>query len=423
MATYSDEPARPLALAPSCPLVLDALCVALLAKDPAKRPQTAEAVLRSFEDFLEGAKEREMRALEAHRLCELAKEPANRSRELDAFQHGRAEAARELLRRMKPWDSAETKSGAWALEDEADAAEREQATALARVIELYTKALGYDSASAEAHRGLAELYFHQAAKAEQRRNPAARIHYEALLAEHDDGRYAAALTAQATLVVESVPPGARVVARPYAPNQRVLVLGEPIELGVTPVRARLAAGSWLLEVTHPGLSDVRHPLMLRRGSHHATSVTMQTSSDIGEGFVFVPRSTVLLGGDAEAHDGLAAQETLVDDFAIARVPVTFREYCTFLDDLELHDPEQARRRAPHAIRGGEDSVCIRATEGWRPDPRLIEGEAGRRFPESEGHFWNVPVMFVDWYDARAAPRAHPSGWRRLPRREDAQANG
>ena len=401
VATYTDEPERPLALAPSCPLVLDALCVALLAKDPAGRPQTAEAVVRSFEDFLEGAKEREMRGLEARRLCELAQVPVRRSRELDAFQTGRAEAARELLRRLKPWDSAATKSGAWALEDEAEAAERDEGASLARAIELYTKALGYDSACEEAHRGLADLYFHQAAKAEQQRKPAARIHYEALLAEHDDGRYAAALTAQATLVVESVPLGARIVARPYAPNQRVLVLGEPIELGVTPVRARLDAGSWLLEVTHPGFSDVRHPLMLRRGSHHATSVTMQTSADVGDGFVFVPRGTVVLGGDAEAYDGLAAQETLVEDFAIARSPVTFREYCMFLDDLERRDPEQARRRAPHPIRGGEDRVCIRTAEGWRPDPRLIEGEAGRRFPESEGHFWNVPVMFVDWYDARA----------------------
>ena len=94
--------------------------------------------MRSFEDFLEGAKEREMRGLEARRLCELAQVPVRRSRELDAFQTGRAEAARELLRRLKPWDSAETKSGAWALEDEAEAAERDEGASLARAIELYT---------------------------------------------------------------------------------------------------------------------------------------------------------------------------------------------------------------------------------------------------------------------------------------------
>jgi eukaryotic-like serine/threonine-protein kinase len=400
-ATYSDEPERPLAVAASCPLVLDALCVALLAKDPADRPQTAEAVVRSFEDFLEGAKERDMRALEARRLCELAQVPLRRSRELDAIQRGRAEAARELLRRAKPWDPPEAKRAAWALEDEADDAEHERATELAHAIELYTKALGYDSTCEQAHRGLADLYFDQATKAEQERRTAARIHYEALLIEHDDGRYAAVLTSQATLLVESVPPGARVVARPYAPNQRVLVLGEPIDLGETPARARLTAGSWSLEVTHPGFAAVRQPLLLRRGGHHTSSVTLRTQADIGEGFVFVPRGNVVLGGDTEAYDGLAAQEVLVGDFAIAVEPVTFREYCTFLDALERRSPEEAERRAPHEPRGGAGLVCARSEGGWRPAAHLIEGEAGRRFPEHDGHFWNVPVMFVSWFDARA----------------------
>ncbi len=400
-ATDLHAPERPLAIAGTCPLVLDALCVALLAKDPADRPQSAEAVARSFEDFLEGAKERDMRSLEARRLCALAQVPVRRSRELDAVQRGRAEAARELLRRVKPWDPPEAKRAAWALEEEAEQAEHDEATELARAIELYTKALGYDSACEEAHRGLADLYFDQATKAERERRTAARVHYEALLVEHDDGRYAAVLTAQATLVIESKPPGARVIARPYAPNQRVLVLGEPIDLGPTPSSARLGAGSWLLEMTHPGFGDVRHPLMLRRGTHHTASVTMRARDDIGEDFVFVPRSTVLLGGDAEAYDSLAAQEVLVEDFAIARNPVSFREYCTFLDDVELRDPAEAKRRAPHEIRGGEGLLCIRSEEGWRPAPHLIEGGASTRFPESDGHFWDVPVMFVNWYDARA----------------------
>ena len=400
-ATYAHEPERPSAVDGSCPLVLDALCLALLAKDPAARPQTAEEVLRRFEDFLEGAKEREMRSLEARRLCELAQVPVRRSRELDALQRGRAEAARELLRRARTWDPPEAKRTAWALEDEAEEAERDEATELARAIELYTKALGYDSACDEAHRGLADLYFDQATKADRERRAAARIHYETLLTEHDDGRYAAVLTAQATLVVESAPSGARVVARPYAPNLRVLVLGEAIELGPTPARARLGAGSWLVEVSHPGFEDVRQPLMLRRGTHHATSVTMRMPSEIGEAFAFVPRSTVVLGGDADAYDPLAPQELALDDFAIARDPVTFREYCTYLDDLARRDPEEAKRRAPHEVRGGGGALCVPTSQGFRPAAHLIEGEAGKRFPESEGHFWNVPVTFVSWYDARA----------------------
>ncbi|MDB5215965.1 MAG: protein kinase [Myxococcaceae bacterium] len=412
VATYSDEPDRPLALVPSCPLLLDSLCGALLAKDPAARPQTADLVARSFEDFLEGAKERELRAHEARRLSALAQVPLQRSRELDAHQRGRAEAARELLRRLKPWDPPETKSAAWALEDEADSAEREQATVLAHAIELYTKALGYDSTCVEAHRGLADLYFELATKAELERRPAAQVHYETLLGEHDDGRYAPVLSAQATIEVDSVPSGARLFARRYEPNQRVLVLGDIVDLGVTPAKARLRAGSWLLELRHNGFAEVRHPMMLRRGRHYTSSVTLRTPGEIGEGFAFVPGGNVVLGGDPDAYDGLSAQETRVEDFAIAREPVTLREYCMFLDDLQRDDPALAKLRAPREVRGSEGFLCVRDASGWRPAEHLIEGEAAKRFPEHAGHFWNVPVMFIDWYDARAYCR-----WR--SKRDDA----
>ena len=400
VATYSDEPDRPVAISSACPLLLDALCVSLLAKDPAARPPTAAAVARSLEDFLEGAKERELRSLEAQRLSTLAQVPLRRARELDALQRGRADAARELLRRVRPWDPPEAKRAAWALEDEADSAEREQAATLAQAIELYTKALGYDASCEEAHRGLADLYFAQATRADLERRPAARIHYEALLSEHDDGRYAALLTAQATLQVDTVPSGAHVVARPFRPNQRLLMLGDAIDLGVTPLRARLEAGSWLLELRRVGFADVRHPMLLRRGGHHETQVTLRTAAEIGDGFALVPRGTTVLGGDATAYDALPSQEQLVDDFAISVEPVTFRDYCTFLDDLELRDPEQARRRAPHEIHTN-GVLCTHDARGWRPAGHLIEGEAGKRFPERDGHFWNVPVMFIDWYDARA----------------------
>ena len=311
------------------------------------------------------------------------------------------EAAQQLLRRVKTWEPPEAKAAAWTLEEEADAAERDQAAALAHAIELYTKALGYDSACTEAHRGLADLYYEQAALAGEERRRAAQVHYEALLSEHDDGRYAAMLSAPATLDLDSDPPGASVTARRYEPRQRVMLLGEAITLGTTPLQTRLPAGSWLLELRHPAFTDVRLPVMLTRGGHEACRVTLRTSGELGEGNVFIPRGLALLGGDREAYDALPAQRIDVPDFAIAREPVTFREYCTFLDDLHLRDPAEALRRAPREARGAEGIIVVRDEGGYRPVPHLIEGEAARRFPEQDGHFWNVPVMFVDWFDARA----------------------
>jgi hypothetical protein len=63
---------------PSCPLVLEALCLRLLARDPADRPGSADEVAAEVEAFLDGVRERERRREEARRLAVLAEDPARR---------------------------------------------------------------------------------------------------------------------------------------------------------------------------------------------------------------------------------------------------------------------------------------------------------------------------------------------------------
>jgi serine/threonine-protein kinase len=113
---------------------------------------------------------------------------------------------------------------------------------------------------------------------------------------------------------------------------------------------------------------------------------------------------VAVGGDDDAYDSLPPQQAHVDDFAIAKFPVTFREYCAFLDDLERTDPSLARKRAPQEIRGSEGLVVVRTHDGWAPYEHLIEGDARAMFPYEKGCFWDVPVLLVDWFDARAYAR-------------------
>src|SRR5579884_2597298 len=81
LATIERVPRRPRDVAPSCPLLLEDLCVKMLAKDRDERPSSADQVAAEVEAFLEGAKERERRRSEATNLCERAKGPVLR------FQH------------------------------------------------------------------------------------------------------------------------------------------------------------------------------------------------------------------------------------------------------------------------------------------------------------------------------------------------
>ena len=406
LATMHDAPRRPSEVAPGCPLLLEDLCLSLLEKDPSKRPASADEIAERIEDFLDGAKETGRRAEEARKLCGQAKEPVARYHQFEGEQRRLAKQAKELLKPIRGWESVARKRPGWALEDLANKSEREQGLVLAQAIDLYSKALGYDAQCTEAHEGLAALYYARAQQSVEQRRPATQIYYETLVMQHDRGTYASLLRAESSLSIASNPSGAHVVVERYFEKDRILVPSEERYLGMTPVKnAAIAAGSYLVTLKREGFRDVRCPLLVPRGVCVETEVNLYTDTEIGESFIYVPGGTAILGGDDEAYSPLPRQERHVDDFAIARVPVTFREYCGFLDDLELEDPAMTRRRAPQDHRGSEGFVVVRGVEGrWEPYAKLIEGDARKKFPAEEGNFWRVPVCLVDWFDARAFAR-------------------
>src|SRR5262249_21490571 len=153
-----------------------------------------------------------------------------------------------------------------------------------------------------------------------------------LVSEFDVGKYAALLKADAALSVDSNPSGAAVLAYRYVEKDRVLVATEERYLGRTPLReARLNPGSYLIVLKRAGFRDVRYPIFLRRGAHHQGEVNLYTDAEIGEDFVYVPGGPFAAGGDPHAYDPLKRIEVEVADFAIARFPITYRDYCRFLD--------------------------------------------------------------------------------------------
>jgi eukaryotic-like serine/threonine-protein kinase len=402
VATCENTPTLPREIVPSCPLLLEDLCMELLQRDMSARPASADEVVRRVEEFVEGAKEKERRLEEARLLCRKAAEPASRFRQLETERQRLRAQAKQVLKSVKGWEPIDKKRHGWSLEDLADKEERESALVLADAIELYTKALGYDVDSAEARQGLADLFWLGARAAEEERRPATQLYYEALVAEYDTGPYAAILGAGARLSLRSTPSGARVVVQRYLERDRVMVLGETRYLERTPVvEAALDPGSYLVTLKMPGYRDARYPVLLARGSHHEAEVKLYTDAEIGEGFIYVPGGIAIFGGDPEAYDPLSRRVLAVQDFAIATFPVTMGSYCAFLDDIDRRSAEAFAKRAPHDLRGSEGLIVHRGPDGrWHPDPQIIEGDARKAFPLDE-HLERVPACLIDWFDAVA----------------------
>ncbi len=389
-ATITDQPRAPRAIDPDCPLVLEDLCLELLAKKREERPASAAEVAGEIEAFLEGARERERRLAEAGWLCERARRPAARVRETEAERDRLGAEARALLDGVEGHEPIERKVPGWALEDRADALELERSRALAEAVELYSQALGHDRGNREARAALADLYWSQARQAEAARAEPARIFNESRVLEFDDGRYAAVLTAGARLSLRSTPAGADAFAYLYRERDRLLVPCDERYLGRTPIaEAELEPGSYLVVLRAAGVRDTRYPVRLARGEHHAAEVHMFAEQAIGADFLHVPAGRAAIGGDPEAFDSLPAQLVDVADFAIARFPVTFADYMEFINDL---GDEEAARRAPRDLSRREHRWVVRGD-------LLIEGD-GRRFcpPDRVGQ---VAAMNLSWFDAAA----------------------
>jgi serine/threonine-protein kinase len=401
-AVQNDEPPAPRTLAPGCPLVLEELCRSLLAKRKEDRPASAAVVASEIIAYLEGAKERERRRAEAIALTERARAPLARYEELDEARRKLIDEAHACTSGMRAWEPVEKKREAWQLEDRAAELAIQRARVLAEAMELYQQALAHDATSPEAHAALADLYWTLARRAETERDEPSRIYYESMVRDHDSGgRYAARFASDARVSVTTDPPGAEVLAYRYVEIDRTLRLVDERHLGVTPLaEARFEPGSHLLVLRHPRMRETRYPLVARRGEHHEARVQLYTDAEIGEGFVYVPGGASYIGGDEVAR-GQPLPRTLVelDDFAIARFPVTFGEYLEFLNELAVTDPAACRRRLPI---GKDNRMPVRQDDKgrWVQDyDDLIEG-IGRRFcPPELGA--RIAMLPLSWYDAHA----------------------
>jgi serine/threonine-protein kinase len=151
-------------------------------------------------------------------------------------------------------------------------------------------------------------------------------------------------------------------------------------------------GSYLAILEREGFPPVRAPFEIARLEDEVLRIPLFDAAEIGDGFVYVPAGKAILGGDPRALAPLPLREVFVDGFFMQRREVSFREYFTYLRELEETHPEEAQSRGPRDAQG----VGTGTTRYWQLD------ESGRIEPRlPRGADLEFSVIGVSYDDARA----------------------
>jgi serine/threonine-protein kinase len=372
------------------------LCARAMALDPGDRPRTADAFAEELRAWLDGRSEAMRRHREAEALVEVGRTSSKR---YWGMKDELVEAEKEVERVEKEfatWQPVREKEPLLAARKRVETLRTGLALAFAETIKLLEGALLLEDRNASARRALADLWRGRLTEAELRDDRAATAFAIEMVRRYDDGALAKVISGDGTLSLGSFPAGAYVYLCRLVEREGILVPENERCLGTTPIGpVDLEMGSYLAILKSPGRRDVLYPVHISRNREWSGTVYLRPPEEIGEGFVYVPGGPFIFGAEDEST------RVELPDFAIARYPVTFREYAEFLDAL---DEEEAAARQP-TVPGGDGALMVQDEDGrFRPRPDLVDEEPhGKRYREEFGEdfLWRIPVVGVRFEDALA----------------------
>ena len=359
----------------------DTLVAACLEPEPADRLPSSRYIADAIDVYLDGERERADRERDAASYTAAGDAARGAFVLLDRESRRLREEAASELESIPKWDQGERKEDAWRKLSRARTMAAEAAHAHARSEAAFGRALARVEGYAAARKGLAGLYFRQFEEAEAHGESERMVQYLDLARTYDDGELALELADEGELVVRSEVPGARVVIARYEPSGLLLKHGKPRVVGDGPLR--LASGSYLVTATS-GKRELRYPLVVRRALRHTLTLAVP-AIDVPGDLCIVP------GGPFAGLDGHASH---VGGFAMARFPVTLREYAAFLSSLP---PEERDLRLPS---DGTPNLAQNGRE-WVVTAYAVEGDGRKRI---EGRELEIPAGMVSWYSALAYTR-------------------
>jgi len=375
---------------PGAPAPLADACRKAMATNRDERFADARELRDALRGWLDGRADRARRHTEAQRLAAQGEQSAARHLRLkdrlgEAERVAEAEAAR-----FKPYQPVAEKRPMIEARQRVEVLRTEVALAFAETTHALNAALTQEPGNPTARAALAELWMRQLADAELRGDGADTAYARALVGRYRD----APLPVDGSLTLTTEPTGAEVTLFRYEEVDGVLTPCEETGLGVTPLDpVPLPMGSYLCLVRKDGYRETRYPVHITRERAWVGTIRLRTDEAIGEGFVYVP------GGPFTYGEGKRTVFRELSDFAIARYPVTLREYAAFLDAL---GPAEADERCPRTSADGP-YMERGPDKGFRPLPGNLEGPARERCLREFGPDcdWDLPVAGVSWDDAVA----------------------
>jgi len=389
--TAAPPPLRTVAPDRSIPLELEEACLKALAKLPEQRQPQVRDLYRAVQAWLETETDRVRR----HTLAE---EKVAEARELlRVYQLQRKVVAeleqksRELEGSFKSWQSVDEKRALYDSDHAARVGRRQLIDLSTDVVGVLTEALGFERENTAARQLLADYYWDRLIEAENSAQPDQVGFYSRLVRRYHDGRYSKRLAGDGTLSLITEPAGARVRVCRLEERNLLLHPGSPIFAGATPLQeVALGPGSYIVQVELDGYAPLIYPVHISRNRDWVGTIRLHRPTEIAPGFCEVPAGSFIEGGDSEGWS-LPRSEPRVPSFAIARHPVTVREYLEFLNDLAQTDLALALQRAPRRAPDGGSYALHHVERGFEFEPHLPENVAEL----------DAPVSSVSWYDAVA----------------------
>lgn len=330
----------------------------------------------------------------------LAREEASVQRAYDDYRR-----AEEELAKVKQALAELPAPGALATDDAYRLA-AELSTSLARRHEACTRAwqdalvaghrlLVEDPGNPVASQCVAALHWDAMRSAESQAHWEAASHHRNLAVLYGGAPYRGRVRVGASILVESKPKATVKLWR-LQPEEGVLrCQGQPLTACTPCAWDGLESGPILLEFHAPGYAQARVALNAVTDAQERVFVQLYRALWVGEDMVHIPAGVFTFGGDPKAPGAGPARQVMVPDFFMARFPVTFRQYCQFLDALGQDVEEVLLPR-------DEDGtpLVMRTSQGtYLPIPSHLHLDGATRY---RGNFaLEVPVVGVCWEAANA----------------------